>query len=804
MEEIKLKYYKVRSLPSITKPNSVYYVKDQNEDSVTSYITGKDCIPYPLVDATSFSAATEWSANHSTETGNPYTIGTHVFWNGHIYRCKYNNDGIPTTDSTYWLDLGVGYLLAEEQSDFEATTGRAFIKNKPTKTSDFINDGEDGTNPFITLEDIPVFDSSDYDLEDFTNNSVDPFAKISDLPVYSDFIQNSITNGVVNKAPTENAVYDALQLKQDIIGYTPVNKAGDTMLGNLILNQDPTNALQAATKQYVDTIALGINFHAPVRVATTGNLNADYDNGINGVGASLTGVVLSSDPLEIDTITLEQGDRVLVWQQIEEHQNGIYEVTDAGNALDPFILTRTSDADNSPIGEIVAGDYVLALTGYNNGGYGFICNTPGTILIGTTGIIFVQFNAAQAVTAGYGLREIVSNVISINPDETQEKITLTTTGSSGAATFVGNTLNIPQYSGLQNLQQVVNSGNGISNYGGTGIASIQSTNFINNRTLYLNSNSNPTIKFEDNLDGNHYITFDIDTLDLNGVFYDWSDIVSTKDLQNVLETGNFSTTNLEILVDSTIGIKSTSTTNVGVYGESTDNAGVFGRSTNSDGVYATTTNGNALALRVPSTGTPFLIKGTRGATVVYKVNHLGELTATKIVKEGGSPSEYLMADGSTTTGSPGGGATNLGYTPSATNGVVTSDTGTDATIPLADATNAGLLKPAKFTVLENTSGSNTGDQDLSNLVVKNTAITGATKTKITYDSKGLVTSGQDLSASDIPTIAQTQVTNLTTDLSSKIAKNVGTTYTTNAIATVTAAEYAAIGTKDPNTLYFII
>lgn len=56
-----------------------------------------------------------------------------------------------------------------------------------------------------------------------------------------------------------------------------------------------------------------------------------------------------------------------------------------------------------------------------------------------------------------------------------------------------------------------------------------------------------------------------------------------------------------------------------------------------------------------------------------------------------------------------GGATNLGYTASPTNGIVTSDTGTDATIPLADGTNAGLLKPAKFTVLENTSGTNTGD-----------------------------------------------------------------------------------------------
>lgn len=38
-----------------------------------------------------------------------------------------------------------------------------------------------------------------------------------------------------------------------ILGYTPVNKAGDTMTGALILSGDPTTALGAATKQYVDT-----------------------------------------------------------------------------------------------------------------------------------------------------------------------------------------------------------------------------------------------------------------------------------------------------------------------------------------------------------------------------------------------------------------------------------------------------------------------------------------------------------------------------------------------------------------------
>lgn len=46
-----------------------------------------------------------------------------------------------------------------------------------------------------------------------------------------------------------------------------------------------------------------------------------------------------------------------------------------------------------------------------------------------------------------------------------------------------------------------------------------------------------------------------------------------------------------------------------------------------------------------------------------------------------------------------GGATNLTYSASPTNGVVISDTGNDATIPAADGTNAGLLLPGGFNKL---------------------------------------------------------------------------------------------------------
>jgi hypothetical protein len=61
--------------------------------------------------------------------------------------------------------INVNRIIGEQvQSDWNETDDQApdYIKNKPiipaavTKTSDLINDGEDGINPFITLEDIPV------------------------------------------------------------------------------------------------------------------------------------------------------------------------------------------------------------------------------------------------------------------------------------------------------------------------------------------------------------------------------------------------------------------------------------------------------------------------------------------------------------------------------------------------------------------------------------------------------------------------------------------------------------------------
>ena len=76
-------------------------------------------------------------------------------------------------------------------------------------------------------------------------------------------------------------------------------------------------------------------------------------------------------------------------------------------------------------------------------------------------------------------------------------------------------------------------------------------------------------------------------------------------------------------------------------------------------------------------------------------------------------------------------------------------------------------------------------------VDENVAITGATKTKITYDAKGLVTGGADLAAADIPTLTAAEISDFDTEVAnnSAVAAN-----TAKLDATYTAAQLqGAIG-----------
>jgi len=224
------------------------------------------------------------------------------------------------------------------------------------------------------------------------------------------------------------------------LGATSLTLAG---LTSVTLTQDPTLALQAATKQYVDTVAsTGIHFHQPVRVESPINLNATYSNGTAGVGATLTNAGTQA-ALVIDGVTLNVADRVLIYQQTTQTQNGIYVVTDVGSVSTNWILTRSSDANTfvsaSPAG-LSEGSTVFVQQGTTGAGTTYTCNTPGTITFGTTNITFAQVSSAQIYSAGTGLTLTGTQFSLTTPVATTLGGTgLTTFGASNRALFSSGT-----------------------------------------------------------------------------------------------------------------------------------------------------------------------------------------------------------------------------------------------------------------------------------------------------------------------------------------------------------------------------
>ena len=196
---------------------------------------------------------------------------------------------------------------------------------------------------------------------------------------------------------------------------------------------EPTQATDAATKNYVDAVKTGLDPKDSVRVGTVGALTATYDNGTSGVGATLTNAGTQA-VITLDSIVLSVGNRILVKDQANALQNGIYSVTNAGSPSTNWVLTRTVDADQDP--EVTPGAFTFVEEGTVNGSNGFVCNNTGTITIGTTGITWVQFSGAGQIIAGDGLSKTGNT---LNAVGTADRIAISADAIDIAATYVGQT-----------------------------------------------------------------------------------------------------------------------------------------------------------------------------------------------------------------------------------------------------------------------------------------------------------------------------------------------------------------------------
>jgi hypothetical protein len=137
---------------------------------------------------------------------------------------------------------------------------------------------------------------------------------------------------------------------------------------------DPISAQDAATKQYVDSVAQGLDPKASCVAATTANITL-------------------SAPQTIDGVAVVAGDRVLVKNQTLPQNNGIY-IVNASTWTRALDMDTWAEVPN-------AFTFIEGGTTQADSGWVSTANAGGTL--GTTPITFVQFSGAGTYTAGTGL-----------------------------------------------------------------------------------------------------------------------------------------------------------------------------------------------------------------------------------------------------------------------------------------------------------------------------------------------------------------------------------------------------------------
>lgn len=215
----------------------------------------------------------------------------------------------------------------------------------------------------------------------------------------------------------------------------------------------PSDATDAVNKNYVDSLAQGIQWKEPVKTTSTANFTLSGEQTMDGV-ATLA------------------GDRVLLKDQNFPRQNGIWVVSTGA-------WTRASDLAE---GSSASGVSVLVSEGATYASGGFVCNTlAGSDVVGndagTTGndLTFVQFTGTSSVDAGSGLSK-TGNLIDINTDDSTLEIVSDTlrvkdagiTSSKLALNSVTNAKILDstiQNTKLQNSSLTVSAGDGLTSGG---------------------------------------------------------------------------------------------------------------------------------------------------------------------------------------------------------------------------------------------------------------------------------------------------------------------------------------------------
>ena len=298
--------------------------------------------------------------------------------------------------------LGSGYITASSSDNLTNKTGNISQWTNDSGYLTSISEANDLTSA-VTWANVPdanITQSSVTQHQAAINSGVSiTESQISDLQSY-------ITAG--STTTLTNKTFDANGTGNSISNIEVADLASGVLDTDLttVAGTDTTLASAKAIKTYVDTVAAaGIHYHTAVRVEAPSNLNASYDNGTSGVGATLTNTGTLA-AISIDGIALSLNDRVLVYNQTNAAHNGVYYVSTVGDGATAWVLTRTTDTDSygaSDRDALGEGDAFFVKEGNTGAGELYVMNTSGTITFGTTNITFSVIAETAVYSAGQSL-----------------------------------------------------------------------------------------------------------------------------------------------------------------------------------------------------------------------------------------------------------------------------------------------------------------------------------------------------------------------------------------------------------------
>lgn len=172
-------------------------------------------------------------------------------------------------------------------------------------------------------------------------------------------------------------------------------------------------AARAKSAAVVDSTANDETDQAPSVHSIKAYVNLKFEEAVQGLDikhsarvASVADVTIATPGASIDGVSLNNGDRVLLKNQTDATENGIYVWNGAASAM-----TRSADADNTPGAEVTTGMFIFVESGTVNAATSWILHTQGTINLGVTELDFEQFGASTSYTAGEGI-SISGNTLS--------------------------------------------------------------------------------------------------------------------------------------------------------------------------------------------------------------------------------------------------------------------------------------------------------------------------------------------------------------------------------------------------------